>query len=53
MEVVVILLLLVIIGLLLRINSKLPGGRDLAKEAMDRYYKEKAEREERERQQPL
>jgi len=48
--IVVVLLLVVIIGLLLRINSKLPGGRDLAKEAMDRYYKEKAERE---RQQPL
>jgi len=39
---IILILLLVIIGLLLRINSKLPG-RDLAKEAMDRYYREKEE----------
>ena len=37
------ILLLIVIGILLRINSKLPGGRDLAKEAMDRYYMEKEE----------
>jgi hypothetical protein len=41
MQVVNFFLLLAIIGILLRINSKLPGGRDLAQEAMDRYYKEK------------
>ena len=45
---VIILLLFVIIALLLRINTKLPG-RDLAQEAMDRYYKEKDEKERKER----
>lgn len=40
MDSIIILLLLVIIAILLRINAKLPG-RDLAREAVDRYKKEK------------
>ncbi|CAM4489003.1 hypothetical protein FHS16_005174 [Paenibacillus endophyticus] len=40
MDVVIVILLLIIISILLRMNSKLPK-RDLAKEAIDRYNKEK------------
>ncbi|MGO4547246.1 hypothetical protein AB4Z29_20905 [Paenibacillus sp. 2TAB23] len=40
MDVVIVILLLIIISILLRINSKLPK-RDLAEEAINRYYKEK------------
>jgi hypothetical protein len=41
MQLLIVVLLLIIIVLLLRINSKLPR-RDLVKEALDRYHKEKA-----------
>ncbi|WP_274365777.1 hypothetical protein [Paenibacillus thermotolerans] len=43
---IIIILQLIIIAILMRINSKLPK-RDLVKEAMDRYYKEKEEEEKR------
>lgn len=46
MDFVIVILLLIIIAMLLRMNSKLPK-RDLVKEAMDRYYKEKEEEEKR------
>lgn len=42
MNIIIIVLLVVIIALLLNINSKLPG-RDLAKEAIERYEKKKLE----------
>lgn len=41
MQLLIVVLLVIIIALLLRINSKLPR-RDLVKEALDRYHKEKA-----------
>jgi hypothetical protein len=41
MQTLIVILLLIIIGLLLRINSKLPG-RDLAKEAVERYNEERS-----------
>ncbi|HZG86892.1 hypothetical protein [Paenibacillus sp.] len=53
MDAIIVVLLLVIVGLLARINSKLPGGRDLAQEAMERYYQEKAERERQSRKNTL
>jgi hypothetical protein len=40
MQTLIVILLLIIIGLLLRINSKLPR-HDLAKEAVERYYEER------------
>lgn len=40
MQVIIVILLLKIITLLLRINSKLPR-RDLTKEALERYQKVK------------
>jgi len=52
LDVIIILLLLIVIALLVRINEKLPG-RDLAKEAMERYYKERENSEERKTRQEV
>ncbi|WP_255314300.1 MULTISPECIES: hypothetical protein [Bacillales] len=41
MQTLIVILLLIIIGLLLRINSKLPR-RDLATEAVERYHEERS-----------